>query len=335
MKRRLCLWLLLVLLTSTSFAAPQLSGRREVEAEVSRLWDRGAFDELDQLEKSLRLQNAKSASGWPLIFLFYQALDDLPFLEDGSLTELEKATTDTDKWLAKSPSSDFGRFLRVDLLTARAWRARGHGYANTVSETQWKEFNAYMDQASEYLMQQKTSLSSNPNWYSAMLEIAGARSWPRPEYDALLKEAVMRHGSYQPILAQFIFHLTPKWGGSYRAMDNFIESSTSNVAPLERDEIYAQQYSYAFENSLFPDIAQSAVRCERWLRGYEQILRKYATSYNVNHAAFAAVACANKAIAARYLEQLGAQPPDLSVWGADERAAEAYSKARKWATGGH
>jgi hypothetical protein len=333
MTRRLCLLLLLVLLTSTSMAAPQLSGRREVEAEVSRLWDRRAFDELDTLEKSLRSTNATSASGWPMLFMFYQALDSLPVLEGEGLASLNKAEADTDKWLAKSPSSNFGRFLKIDFLMARAWRARGHGYANTVSAAQWKEFSAYMDEASEYLTRQKASLSSNPNWYSAWLDIANATSWPKPEYDELLAEAVKRHGRYLPILIQVILHRTPKWGGSYREMDDFIASSTLNIAPPERDELYARQYSYAFEQSLFPDRARSKVSCERWLRGYEEILRKYSTSYNVNHAAFAAVACADKPVAARYLKQLGAQSPDLSVWGADQDGAVAFFKARSWATG--
>jgi len=337
MTRRLgpYLCLLLALLTLTpSFAAARFSGRVEIEREVSRLWNGRQFDELDSLEKSLRMQNAQSDSGWPELFMFYQALEGMPGLEQGSMAEFDRATKDTEEWLSRVPSSQFGRFLKADLLMAHAWRERGRDYANTVSEGQWKRFNAYMDEASQYLVQQKASLSSNPNWYSAMLDIANGQSWPKSTYDALLNEAVRRHGRYLPILTQSVEHFTPKWGGSYREMNDFIESSTSRFTPSENDELYARQYSYAFENSLYPDLMVSSVSCKRWLRGYEEILRKYPTRFNVSHAAFAAFKCADKPMAVRYLQQLGDSPPDLSVWGpTDEAAASAFSGARRWATG--
>jgi len=331
MTRRRCLSLFLSFLASTSCAASQMSTGSEIEPEVARLWDGRAFNELDKLEKSLRLQKSTSTSGWPLLFLFYQAVDSLPNLREGSVADLDKATADANKWLTESPPSDFAKFLKVDILIAHAWHARGYGYADTVSATQWKEFNAYMDKANEFLMKEKTGLSSNPNWYSVMLDIANLRSWPEPAYDALINEAVRRHGRYLPILTQAVFHFTPRWGGSYEKMDRFIESSTSALPSPEGDEIYAVQYSFAFENTLFPDRSHSSVSCIRWLRGYEGIMRKYATSYNLNHAAFAAVACGNKLVAARYFRQLGEQPPDSSVWGVGEQDPQAFYKARRWA----
>lgn len=326
---RILMLLTLALMATLSIADTQFSGRRELEAEVSRLLSIKAFDDIDRLEKSLRSNNAMSASGWPLLFMFYQSLDNHPTLRKATLKELDQFDSAMNHWLAKSPSSHFGHFLKVDILRAYAWRARGTGYSHTVSKAQWEAFHLHMNQAHEYLERHKRELTENPNWYMDILQIAQQQSWPKPKYDAVIKEALSRHGTYLPILTTSIYHLTPKWGGSYNQMIEFINDSTARLpAPLS-DEIYARQYSYAIENALFSNISSSRVNCKQWLKGYEEITQKYPTSYNFNHAAYAAVVCANKRAAKQYLAYIGKKSPDLSFWG----TSKTFARARKWAIG--
>lgn len=319
---RVFVCLALVFVSSFSIAATQFNSRKEIEAEVTRLWSFKAFGELDKLEKSLRAENAMTASGWPSLAMFYQALNGLPSLVEGTPDELSSTYSAVEKWSAKYPSSQFGHLFKANVLMASAFQARGTGYSNTVSKAQWVAYNAYMNQARQYLDQHKKELAENPNWYEKMLDIANYQSWPRPSYEALLSEALSRHGTYLPFLMSSVFAYTPKWGGSYGKMIEIINANVGRVPVSLRDEIYARQYSYAIEQSLFPDRSIANVNCDRWLKGNDEITRKYATTHNFNHAAFAAIVCANKPVAKRYFALVGNNPPDLSFWGTFEKFTE-------------
>lgn len=302
------------------------SGRREVEAEVSKLMDNKQYDELNKLEVAFRADNAMTASGWPLIFVFYQALKDLSAKKYVTQQSLDEVNNQIANWIANNPNSQFGHFYLVDIFFAQAWQARGTGYANSVSKLQWKIFNADMNKAYRYLDEYKDELAENPRWYMDMLDIANYQSWPSSTYDSILAEALSKHKSYLPFYIFPIFHYTPKWGGSYGGMISFINKSTAQLTAPLSDEYYARQYSYATENHLLPTELVSQSNCNRWLIGFDDILKKYPTSYNYNHAAYAATLCGNRSKANGYFSNLGKQPPDLSFWGSYNN----FTLAREW-----
>jgi tetratricopeptide (TPR) repeat protein len=104
------------------------------------------------------------------------------------------------------------------------WAARGYQWARETTEEQFKEMRRYFSLALEDI---KSALTLNPKLdvcYSMMINMGTAVSDDRLKKNALAE--ALKHNPYGfHVRDMYLGALTPRWGGSYQEMEEFIEEA--------------------------------------------------------------------------------------------------------------
>lgn len=118
----------------------------------------------------------------------------------------------------------FTHLLRGEQEIRVAWKVRGGGYANTVSEKGWQGFDEHMRKAEEKLA---SSWKLNPQDPHAATEMIGVKmsigDSPVAETRLWFDRAVAARMDHYPAYDKMLWALRPRWHGSHDAMLKFGE----------------------------------------------------------------------------------------------------------------
>jgi hypothetical protein len=102
-----------------------------------------------------------------------------------------------------------------------AWRARGGGWASTVTDEGWKGFRAHLAEARIQLEQAAAVKVDDPIAGALMLLVnLGNRKSPDEPGDWFLK-AIQRDPNHRDAYDNLLLILRPRWGGSHQAIAEF------------------------------------------------------------------------------------------------------------------
>lgn len=113
---------------------------------------------------------------------------------------------------------------RAKYYCQRGWAARGYNWANETTEEQFQEMRRYFSLALEDI---KSALTLNPKLdvcYSMMISIAMTVSDDRLKKNSLA-EALKNNPYGFHARDTYLYSLTPRWGGSYKEMEEFCEEA--------------------------------------------------------------------------------------------------------------
>ena len=195
-------------------------------------------------------------------------------------------------WQASNPRSPAAALMEIQYWIQRAWDARGHGYANTVTKEGWRLFDEHLAKAEALLQSTKTYAAQNPLWYRLYLDLALARGWSLERTSALFRTAVAAEPGFVGHDFVMIERLSPKWGGSFEQVDAFIQESVKRTRAEEGEALYARLYWAVSDGeqqpfNLFKDTRASWPRMKQ---GFEDMMKRYPDSMmNLNN--YAAFAC--------------------------------------------
>jgi hypothetical protein len=247
------------------------------------------FARLDALIETLSQPDQMTDDGMPRLQGVYDGLWGFLYAWQDWQAELDKIA----EWRKEFPDSYGPDLVEAILWRAWAWHTRGEGYAATVTPEGWKLFAAKISRANEVLEHSRHRASRSPLWYQLRLGIARDAGWDHERYGALLDEATQRFPWYVPLYLWAANYLSPKWGGSYEAVDALARRTTT--IPLGADySLYARVYWHVtsdepLEFELFGD---SLATWPRMKAGFEGLMKRYPKStWNLNaYAFFACVA---------------------------------------------
>lgn len=118
----------------------------------------------------------------------------------------------------------FLRYMRGRRFQRLAWKARGSGYSNTVTEEGWKDFAAYLAQARGELERSHELAPEVPFAASRMISVAmGASDDPVTEMRTWFDRAIAAQADYWPAYSDWLWGMRPRWHGSHQAMLDFGE----------------------------------------------------------------------------------------------------------------
>jgi hypothetical protein len=121
------------------------------------------------------------------------------------------ADPQADRWVAHAAAGS--------LAIQDAWKARGSGWASTVTEEGWRTFHAELAKASDHLQQAYAADPTLPDPAANMITVAmgaghdldvDARQW--------FDRAVQAQLDHKPAFVAYANALMPRWGGSHEAM---------------------------------------------------------------------------------------------------------------------
>jgi hypothetical protein len=129
------------------------------------------------------------------------------------------------------PDTPLGNLIRVEVRIHLAWKARGSGPGETVSDDGWKQFFKELDLAGRYLVYTGEQDLEDPTPYALLQTVAKGLQLDRDIAVAWLDEALRRDPLNQYAHFRHLTLVCEKWGGTHEEMFAFARATLRKLPP--------------------------------------------------------------------------------------------------------
>jgi hypothetical protein len=281
------------------------------------------FEILERMAATLNDRRPVFPDGMPKLYLF-----DLAFGGPGEHATEEECAAQLarlDRWREEIPDSPIEPIARAKYFTGYGWKARGGGWASTVTEQGWKLFAERLEQARDVLEAAPEESRKFPAWHVAMMVVARARSWSSDARDRLLEEGTRVDPNYYDLHFTHATALLPRWFGQPGEWQQFAEGYAEDGRPDIYTRIVWAQTSYLDEATMFTD---GGIRWPLMKAGFEKLMKDFPNSnWNRNNFAYFACIAGDDETARRVLAEIDKNGGYHPVrWTRDD-----YERAKRWA----
>ena len=304
-----------------------LNAWHSYEKIVKQEFDKENFEFLEKLAKGERDGKTRAPGGTWKLERFYNALsikNEDSFSEEQWKTHLQLFQ----KWKNEKKESITARVALADALVNYAWKARGSGFANTITEDGARLFHERLSLAKKELLDAKDLQEKCPNWYAVMQTIAMGEGWDRDEYEQLFAEAITLEPTYLPFYSKKATYLLPRWHGEEGEWEDFLEDARVKVGGKEGAVIYFKVCSELMV-SYYPKytFTKTKVSCANLLQGINDLDSLYdLNDARLNEIILFCDLYGDKEFSKKMFQRLGDRW-DPSVW----KKKEAFDKEKQWA----
>jgi Domain of unknown function (DUF4034) len=293
-----------------SIAQPEDSGARNLRVEWRNLFNQGSWAELEVIAGQLRSQRLRLKGGNWQLRAFYATISPAgPQTATDAAWDAQIARLKD--WEREEPESATPHIAEADAYLKYAWKARGNGYADTVTGQGWKLFGERVQNARAALEVASKTGRSDPEWYLAMQTVALAQSWDRPQVDGLIDAALKAEPGYFYFARAEANYLLPKWYGKPGETESFSETVADRIGGPEGDATY---FLIASGVNCCRKTQAPGFSWERVRRGYTALEQLYGTNnYQRNAIAFLALRAGDTATAQQAFARIG-NDWDQTVW---------------------
>jgi hypothetical protein len=221
----------------------------------------------------------------------------------------------------KFPGKAFVALAEADYWESYAWNARGGGFASSVTPDGWRLFKERLEKAEKVLSGSRSYTSQMPGWYNEMIIVQSALDRPAAERDKIFLEGAMKYKTYYPTYFTMLRFLSPKWGGSWDAVDTLVKWSVDNTRKIDGSSMYARLYWYASGD--FPTgrlFKETHASWPKMKQGFEDLMARHPKSkWNLNNFAKFACMANDQSTFLKLRNQMGkdvidaAWPPNMSL----------------------
>ncbi|MFL6657786.1 MAG: hypothetical protein ACJ8GW_06935 [Massilia sp.] len=285
-------------LSGAAFACPNAAHKERVvrdPSSVAGMLYAGNFKALDAAVIHHRRADATMPDGRPTLPGFYV---ELTHTADGnceaSLDEApwKELRARLEQWRSHTRDRSAPALALAILDVSEGWKARGGGFAGTVSEEGNARFQARVARGRAALEKLRAVAKIDPSWYDAMLDVGLAQGWDKEHYALLLDQAIGAYPYYFPLYFTATRYYTEKWHGSPGDMDALIEKAVAATRARQGQTMYARLHWLLDDQSSFP----KNVDWPRMKTGFDDMLKDFPDNWNRNN--YAHFACyANDAVA--------------------------------------
>jgi hypothetical protein len=295
--------------------------------EVGALLVQGRYAELDSIAHRLRTSKMRFPGGVWLLHAFYNGLDKPARGDRATDQEWADHLQRLDAWLKAKPESVTAHIAFANGYMAFGWRARGGGYAGSVSDRGWKLFAGMAEIAHSRLLEAEKLDEKCPEWFNSMLAVALMQGWELQDAKNIVDRAMQFEPSYYYTYREFANFLAPKWYGEEGDSERFAEGAANQIGGKLGDAMYAEIAPTLY--CLCEGEPIGKMDFQRIIRGYAADEALYGVSLEkINKLAYIATGLKEKAEAKKAFDRLG-ENWDLTTW----RSKAKYDQARQWANG--
>lgn len=318
---------LIASLPGTALATDAITLSRQIARHAESLFLNRDFETFNELERDYRTNQSRLPDGrWKLTFL-YADLGAIDNDADDDTWDTRLALTDA--WRQATPDQPAPYLARARILVARAWQARGSGWAHTVSPEQWEVFHERIAQAQQVLEDARPILGENPSYYLQMATIAKAQSWPEVRFNDLYQTALQVAPTYYYMHFTAAEYYLPRWHGSKHELREFVENAVVHSRDREGMTLYTRIYwsqLWALKDDTF---APGHAEWEKMRQGFSDIMRDYPDSvWNLNAYAFYACMAEDWPTTRELLARIGDRL-HLRIWRSPERFSRCQTLSRQ------
>lgn len=296
-------------------------------ATISWMVHRQRFDELDCIADRARATKERFPGGHWKIHELYKGLYDPVPGKHATEDDWQDLMQLLQRWVQTHPKSATARVGLASALIGYAGEARGHGYADSVSEKGWKLYEERTAEAEKVLDDAEALPVRCPEFYIVKLNIAGSQSWGKQRILALFREALGFEPGYYYYGRAVAMWLEPKWFGEPGDTAKFMQEVADHIGGQEGDAYY---FLVASSKDVICGCQdQPKLSLERIERGYDAVERLYGVSMvNLNQLAYLTLHShrADIILADQTFQRIGTQWSEYS-WH-DERS---FEQSKNWA----
>lgn len=298
----------------------------EIKARVA--FEHDDYAALNAQALQYRISGAKTPAGIDQLLHFYKGILDYADLQTPSLGgrpnehQWQLMLTKADRWLKIAPSPA-AVIAAAELRENYGWAWRGTGFVPDVRPQDWKPFRINLALAHKMLESHKDA-SIDPEWYAEMARLAMAEEWPAEKSAALYKEAFARYPDYYPTYSIVAGGLTPKWGGSAEAVEQFADFAVATTRAKEGRSFFARIYQSiqcGCENEVTPDWGKLKP-------AMDDLVARYPDQWNYHRYAYFACRAGDRATARAVMAKIAYPLP-----GAWYDEPDQYERCKGWAQG--
>jgi hypothetical protein len=296
---------------------------------IAQMLKDGKFAELDCVADRARSGKERFSGGaWKIHELYGGLYEPVQYpVKHATQDDWNNLLQRLEAWVTARPKSITARVALARAYLMYAYDARGHGFANTVSDSGWKLFENRTTQAKQILDEASTLPTKCPEWYVDMLLVAQNQSWDMDRARALFDEAFKFEPGYYYNARVLAAYLLPKWSGEEGATEKFTQEVADRVGGDQGDALY---FEVASANYVICGCGDDPkMSWERIEKGFEASEKLYGVSMlNLNRIAYLAthVGRTDPIVADKVLGRIGEQW-DEETWETQEN----FENVKKWA----
>jgi hypothetical protein len=292
--------------------SPDLSDTdlRDFRVSLLGLFNSGRYADLDTLAQQLQQQRSRFKGGAWRLHVFFGTLSS-----PGSATATDAAwnahIAKLEQWAQRNPASPTPRIALSQTYLRFAWKARGHGYANTVTAEGWALFRDRVQLARSTLEQSAVLADNSPHWYLLLQGVALDQQWDRAAFDGLAERSLAHEPGYYYFAISESNYLLPKWYGKSGDTERYAAEVADRIGGAEGDAVY---YQIAAAINCCKRTQVAALSWPRVQQGFAAIESLYgSTSHERNVLAFLALRSGDAPTARQLFARIGNDWSE-SVW---------------------
>lgn len=305
-------------LAGSPVAADESNERNALMSEAAKLYKDRDFEALEAMTTRFRSGRERTGSGTFKLSFVYDAIegqlnDDKSTPADQVLRENQKTV---DGWLKKYPSSLAARIMNAKIMLKWGWLARGNGWASSVTPQGWKTFRQRGQQAQSYLTRKGAAGVKDAEWFVVMLDAAIAQGASREALLAIFDLSLKFDPEDLGPIKNMVRYSTNRWGGSRADIDDIVSRVVAANLPENQAEAYARAYWVVEGTRDDQENWLAAAYNLNWPKmrdGFDVIIKKYPTSWNLNNFAWFACSVRDYETAQRLVPIIG-DNIEVKVW---------------------
>ena len=189
--------------------------------------------------------------------------------------DLSEVRRQISSWEVLVPGSDYVAFAKLRLLYAQAWAVRGNRYASKTSQKQFQGFYDYLMSAERAIMAADDSVAQTPLAYNLFLATVLDARQPVNAPQQVFRSAIDRWPHYYDFYEVMLTRLVPKWGGSWRQVDEFIEEYSGRT---DDDSLYARLYYSVHRQGA--EVEDTLMSWPRMRESLKSLVMRYPTDHH-------------------------------------------------------
>ena len=271
------------------------------------------FVTLEKMAGEFRANNTLASDGQPKLMGLYAGISKANSLCRGSTdSEAQWATHRAllVDWSKAVPKSAVPKLALAKFESAYGWKARGGGYASTVTPDGWKLFGERTARAQAMLEKLETLAKDDPEWYATMLDVALEKGWDAERFDALYDKAVKKFPYYLSYYFTKGAYYSAKWRGSQEKFKAYVEEVVTQTEPKLGQTMYARLNWSAQTDAMFRN---GQADWKRMKIGFEDMVKDYPDAWNRNHYGRFACMAGDRETARRQIDLVG-KKIIMSAW---------------------
>jgi hypothetical protein len=264
---------------------------RELASQSLTYFQKQDYDALENLAEQGRSANDAWPSGNWRVVPVYNGLE----LSDAQAESVWLARQNAlQAWVKDRPESITARVALARHLVNYAWKARGLGFANTVSDKGEQLFEERLQQAQSVLSEANNLTERCPVYWSTLMKIGLGLRMDRDEYDRIYQQAMAAYPDYTPAYVQRAIFLLPRWYGAKGEWVTDLTKMADKIGGEKGDILYAQvawsMHGFSDKKNIFTE--NEELSWDRVNRGWDALEKEFPDSLNTTliHAHLAALA---------------------------------------------